>query len=220
MRREIVWARALTAVAGVSARAVIAGALVALAVGVLVAGAWWWSAQQARRAEAAYAGALAKLERGSRGELEPGIRAAVAAELEAALAQHPGAATAPLAAYELGNLRFAAREWARARGAYELAIARGAPPTVRRLARAGVAYTWEAEGDHARAVDAFRTALAGLKPGDFMYEELLLDLARAQEAAGRRDDAVATYRRFLEEVGKSTRADEVRRHLVRLGAAS
>src|SRR3989442_1787958 len=132
----------------------------------------------------------------------------------------PGrAAMAALGAYELGNVRYGERDWARARSAYEIAAARTGSPTLKALARAGIGYTWEAERNPAKAVESYHAALAGLKPGDFYYEDLLLDLARSQEQAGKKDAAVETYRRHLKELPRSPRADEIKGRLTRLGAS-
>ena len=84
------------------------------------------------------------------------------------------------------NLRYQAPAIAQARGAFELAVAQGAPRTLRTLSLGGVAYTWEAERNYAKAIEAFKIALEGLGPKDFYYEELLLGLGRTQELAGRR----------------------------------
>jgi hypothetical protein len=46
----------------------------------------------------------------------------------------------------------------------------------------------------------------------------LIDLARAQELAGRTPDAIATYQRVLKEVPAARRADEIRARLATLGA--
>lgn len=220
MQLEALKSRALAVVAGLSLRtaALIAGGVLVLVLAGV--GVWWWSAAMTERAEAAYAPALAALARTRGPEASAETRSSVAAQLEAALARYPSAPSAALAAYELGNLRYAERDWTRARAAYELAVAKAGSPTITRLARAGIGYTWEAEGNHGKAVEVFQAALAGVERGDFLFEELLLDLARAQEAAGRKDDAIATYQRFLKDAGTSARADEARRHLVRLNAAA
>ncbi|MGH7393193.1 MAG: tetratricopeptide repeat protein, partial [Candidatus Rokuibacteriota bacterium] len=91
--------------------------------------------------------------------------------------------------------------------------------TVRTLARAGIGYAWEGEQNWAKAAEAFQAALADLKPGDFHYEELLIDLARVQEVGGQKPAAIDTYRRLLKEVPGSLRADDVRTRLASLGAA-
>jgi len=196
----------------------LAGGAVAV-VAALGAGGWLWSEAQARRAEAAYAGPLARLTGGGQPEPPATDRDKAIQELEAALGQYPASPVAPLAAYELGNVRHGQREFARARALYEVAAARAESPTIRVLARIGLGYGWEAERNFAKAAEVFQAALASAKPGDFQYGELLLDLARVQAAAGRGEDSVATYRRFLKELPASPRADEVKSRLARLGAA-
>jgi tetratricopeptide (TPR) repeat protein len=121
-------------------------------------------------------------------------------------------------AYQLGNLRYQAQQYAPARGAFELAVAQGATRTLRVLSQGGVAYTWEAERNYAKAVEAFKAALEGLGPKDFYYEELLLGLGRAQELGGQKADAIATYRRALGELSQSRRLEEIRARLAALGA--
>jgi len=121
-------------------------------------------------------------------------------------------------AYELGNLRFDAQQYAQARGAWELAVAQGAPRTLRILSQGGVAYTWEAERNYPKAVDAFKIALTGLGPKDFYYEELLMGLGRAQELAGQKTEAIATYKRALTELAQSPRLDAIKARLAALGA--
>jgi TolA-binding protein len=143
---------------------------------------------------------------------------AAARDLEAVLGQYPTASLAPLAAYELANLRYTQRDFAGARSLYELAVSRAAAPTLRVLARTGLGYAWEAERNFPKAIEAFQANLAEVKPGEFYHGDLLLDLARVQAAAGRTDDAVATYRTFLQQAPKSPRIDEAKAALVRLGA--
>jgi len=198
-------------------QAAAAAAALLLLAGVVV-GVWLWSDAQQRAVAAAYADALARLG-GARGR-EPTAeeRAAAVRDLEAALQRHPSGPLAAQAALELGNVRYAAREWSRARGAWEIAAAQGHSPTLRTLARMGIGYAWEAERNYPKAVEAFRAAAADLKPTDFHYEELLVGLARAQELAGDRQGAIETYRRVLREVPNSARADDIRTRLASLGA--
>ena len=139
-------------------------------------------------------------------------------DLERVLAEHPTHAMAPQAAYLLGNLRYAAGQHDRARAAYQVAIARSGGGTIATMARAGMGYAWEAERKLPEATQAFETALADLKPGAFYYEELLTDLARVQERAGKKDAAIATYRRMLKDLPKTARAPEIRTRLASLGA--
>jgi len=196
--------------------AAVGGGLVLVA--GLAVGLWLWSDAQQRRATAAHADVLAGLDRsGARAGGE--ARANAIRELEAVLASQPGVPIAAQSALELGNLRYAERDWPRARAAFEIAAARAQSPTVRTLARAGIGYTWEAARDWAKAAAAFEAALGELKPGDFGYEDLLMALARVQEQAGQKAAAIETYRRLLREAPTSLRADDVRTRLASLGAA-
>jgi tetratricopeptide (TPR) repeat protein len=183
---------------------------------VAAAGGWLWSEARERRAAAAYAGPLARLSTARGSPLTPATRAAIARDLEAALAQQPAAGPAAQAAFEVGNLRAAERDWPRARSAWEVAVARGTG-TVRILALAGIGYAWEAEQNLPKARDAYQAAIVPLKPGDFHYEELLLAIARVQELSGDKAAAVETYRRFLREIPGSPRAEDVRIRLAGLG---
>ena len=196
--------------------------LIVVVVGAAMAAAlagfalWWWLDAREREAVTAYLAAMKNVP--ADGTPAPEVRAAAARELEATLARYPSSSLAPLAASELGNLRYAERDWARARAAWEVAAARTPSSTLRTLARAAIAYSWEAERNYERAAAAFQFALEGLGPGDFPYADLLLDLARVQELAGQKDAAIETYRRLLKDVPQSPRAEEVKVRLARLGA--
>ena len=181
-------------------------------------GGWYWYDMQQRRIGAAYAEVMTRAYAAQTPQATNDTRARVAHDLEELIARHPSGPSAAEAAYELGNLRYAAQQYAAARSAYELAIARGASPTVRTLARVSVGYTWEAERNFPKAVDAYQTVARDLGAKDFLYEQTLLDLARAQELAGRPADAITTYQRLLKDLPAARRADDVRARLVALGA--
>jgi tetratricopeptide (TPR) repeat protein len=194
-----------------------AGLGVAILAG-LGAGAWLWTEARERRAAGVYVPALAQLAAARSTALSPEARAAISRDLESALAQYPSASLAPDAAYELGNLRYAERDWARARSAWEVVGTHAQSPTLRTLAQTGIGYTWEAEGNFAKAREAYERAQAGLRTGDFYFEELLMAQARVQEQSGDKTAAVETYRRLLREAPQSLRADDVRNRLGILGA--
>ena len=181
-------------------------------------GGWYWYDMQQRRIGAAYAEVMTRAYAAQTPQATTDTRAQVAHDLEELIARHPSGPSAAEAAYELGNLRYVAQQYAAARSAYELAIARGASPTVRTLARVSVGYTWEAERNFPKAVDAYQTVARDLGAKDFLYEQTLLDLARAQELAGRPADAITTYQRLLKDLPAARRADDVRARLVALGA--
>ena len=210
--------RALRGMTLPTTRAVLIGVAAIVAVGVLGAGSWYWYATTQQRAMATYAEAMTRTQAALGSEATADARAAAIRELEAALTQYPSGRGAAQVAYQLGNLRYQEQQYAPARGAFELAVAQGATRTLRALSLGGVAYTWEAERNYAKAVEAFKAALEGLGPKDFYYEELLLGLGRAQELGGYKADAIATYRRALGELSQSRRLDEIRARLAALGA--
>ena len=188
--------------------------------GLVGFGGWTWYRSQQAQGAAALAAAVELAQKALAPGATPETRAGAAQALEAVIAQHPRYAGLPEAAYRLGNVRYAAGEYAAARGAYQIALAQGATGTVRGLAAAGIGYTWEAEKDYAKAQSAFEAALVGLGPKDFLYEGLLLDIARTQEFGGRRDAALETYRRLLKDVPDSRRADDIRTRIASLQSAS
>lgn len=201
-------------------RTLVAGGLGLVLVAAIAVGGWYWYDTQQRRVGAAYAEVMTRAYAAQTPQAGNDTRARVAHDLEQLIAQHPSGASAAEAAYELGNLRYAAQQYPAARGAYEMAVARGGSPTVRTLARASIGYTWEAERNFPKAVEAYQLVAKELGPKDFLYEQTLLDLARAQELAGRTPDAIATYQRLLKDLPAARRADDVRGRLVALGAAA
>jgi tetratricopeptide (TPR) repeat protein len=199
-------------------RTLVAAGLGVLLVAAIAVGGWYWYDTEQRRVGAAYADVMTRAYAAQAPQAGADARGRVARELEELIARYPSGRSAAEAAYELGNLRYAAQQYPAARGAYELAVARGGSPTVRTLARVSIGYTWEAERNFPKAVEAYQLGAKDLGPKDFLYEQTLLDLARAQELAGRQPDAVATYQRLLKELPTARRLDEVRGRLVALGA--
>ena len=199
-------------------RTLAIGAGTVLAVVVLGAGAWFWNASQQQRGSAAYAATLTNHRAAEAPQATPEARAAAMRDLERVLAEYPSNVMAPQAAYLLGNLRYASSQFDRARAAYQITVARAGSATMSTLARAGIGYAWEAERKFPEATQAFESTLSELKPTSFYYEELLSDLARAQERSGKKDAAIATYRRFLKDLPKSPRAPEIKTRLASLGA--
>jgi tetratricopeptide (TPR) repeat protein len=183
-------------------------------------GGWYWYDTQQRRVAGAYAEVMTRVYAAVGPQAPPDAKVRAQRELEQILAQYPSATPVAEAAFELGNLRYAARQWALARGAYEIALARGGSPTLKQLARTSIGYTWEAERDWGKALEAFQALARDLGPKDFVYEEVLFALARVQELAGKPADAIATYRRLLKDDPASARGEEARQHLTRLGGTS
>jgi tetratricopeptide (TPR) repeat protein len=200
-----------------SPHVLLVAAVAVLGLAALGAGAWYWHGEQERRANGAYAAALARLAN-ARGPEAAADRATAARELETALASYPSSAMAAQAAFELGGLRYGDRQYAAARAAWTIALARAGSNTLRTLARLSIAATWEAERDFPKAIDAYRGALAEMKPNEFQFEETLIDLARVQELGGHKDEAIQSYRRLLKDVPNTRRAEDVRVRLASLGA--
>jgi tetratricopeptide (TPR) repeat protein len=199
-------------------RTLIIAGIALLGIVALGAGGWYWHTVSQRHAMAAYAEAMTRAQAALSPQATADARTAGIRELETALTQYPSGPGASQVAYELGSLRYDAQQYAQARGAWDIAVAQGAPRTLKALSLGGVAYTWEAERNYAKAVDAFKIALTGLGPKDFYYEELILGLGRTQELAGQKAEAIATYRRALGELAQSRRVDEIKARLAALGA--
>ena len=203
-----------------STRTLVITVLVVIAVGLAALGGWAWYDASHRRTSAAYAEVMARAQAADAPDTPAEAKAAAALELEQLLARYPSARSMPQAAYELGNLRFAAKNYAGARAAYELALQRGAPPMIATLARSGVGRTWEAERDFAKAADAYGALVKELDPKSFAYEDALIDYARTLELAGKKTEAVAAYQKVLKDVPNARRADDIRTRLASLGTAT
>jgi len=199
-------------------RTLIIGGIALLVLMAFGAGGWYWRSVSQRHAMAAYADALTRAQSALSGQASTEARAGAIRDLETVLTQYPSGPGAAQLAYELGSPLYDAQQYAQARGAWDIAVAQGPPRTLKALSLGGMAYTWEAERNYPKAVDAFKVALTGLGPKDFYYEELILGLARTQELAGQKGEAIATYRRALGELAQSRRVDEIKARLAALGA--
>src|ERR1700675_238145 len=186
-------------------------------VALIVVGAWVWYRSQESRGEAALASATVLVQQATP-QAAPEARAKAIAALEAVLRDHPRFSGAAQAAYHLGNLRYASGAYAQARGAYEVAMAKGGPASLRALSAVGVGYTWEAEKNYANAAAAYEAALKAMAPKAFLYEETLMALARVQELGGKPGAAVETYQRLLKEIPDTRRADDLKTHLANLNS--
>jgi len=203
-----------------STRTIVITVLVVVAIGLAAFGGWVWHDASQRRVAAAYAQVTARVQAAEAPDASAEVKSAAIKDLEGLLTQYPSARMVPQAAYDLGNLRFTTRNYAGARTAYELAVQRGAPTMIDALARSGIARSWEAERDFAKAADAYGALVKTLEPRSFAYEESLIDWARALELAGRKDEAVAAYQRVLKDVPNARRADDIRTRLAALGTAA
>jgi tetratricopeptide (TPR) repeat protein len=193
---------------------------VVLVVAILVAGGWLWLRTEDNRGQAALAAAADVVQQADGPTATTEARQRAIATLQLVLTQHGRSAAAAQAAYELGNIQYQGGDYAAARGAYEIALAKGATGTLKTLSASGVGYTWEAQKDYAHAVTAYDSTTRGLQPKQFYFEEALLDLARAQALAGKPAEARATYERLLKDVPESRRAQDIRARIAALPPAS
>jgi tetratricopeptide (TPR) repeat protein len=193
--------------------AIQVGAVVVV-VALIVVGAWAWYRTQESRGEAALASATVLVQQAT--PATPDTRAAAIAALEGVLRDHPRYSGAAQAAYQLGNLRYASGAYAQARGAYEVALAKGGPASLRALSAVGIGYTWEAEKNYANAAAAYEAALKAIAAKAFLYEDTLMALARVQELGGKPGAAAETYQRLLKEIPDTRRADDLKTHLANL----
>jgi tetratricopeptide (TPR) repeat protein len=188
-----------------------------LGLGVTVSGIWWMYSSGQERARMAQEDVLRQVEPARSLDAPAEVKANGIRELEALLVAHPSGPVVGRAAYELGSLRQETGQLAAARSAYEIVVARASTTTLRTLARASIASTWEAERNFEAAARVLNLALSEIRASDFLFDVLLLDLARVHGLAGQRDSAVATYKRLLREAPSSPRADEARTRLAALG---
>jgi tetratricopeptide (TPR) repeat protein len=192
----------------------IAGVGVALA--LVVTAGWLWLRAADASGQAALAGVAEAVQQADGPQATPATRQQAIAMLQTVLAEHGRSSAAPQAAYQLANLQYDAGDYKAARAAYELALAKGAEGSLRTLSASGIGYTWEAEQNHPAALTAYEAAARALGPKQFYFEEALLDLARAQAAAGRPAEARATYERLLKDAPETRRAEDIRSRLAAL----
>jgi len=200
-------------------RGIQVGGVVVLVVAIAV-GAWAWSRRQESRGEAALAEAEVVVQQAMAPQATPDARARAIQAVEGVLRAHPRFSGAAQAAYQLGNLQYAAGQYAAARAAYEAALAKGGPATIRLLSAIGIGYTWEAEKNYGNAAGAYETALRSIGPKDFVYEDTLMALARVQELGGKPAAALETYQRLLKDVPESRRADDLKTRVADLRGRS
>jgi tetratricopeptide (TPR) repeat protein len=195
---------------GLQAAAALAVVVVLAAVG------WTWYHWQESRGLAALADATALVQQAENTAAPPGARDRAIKALEIVIADHPRLSALPQAAYQLGNLKYAAGQYPAARAAYELALAKGGSGALRTLAATGIGYTWEAEKNYAAAAQAHAAAMRGLGPKDFLYEETLMAQARDEELAGKPAVALELYQRLLRDIPNTRHAEDVRNRVASL----
>lgn len=188
-----------------------------LVVALLIAGGvWTFLERREAQARLAFATTAATYRQAMVQPTEAQLTAAASA-LSQFLGAYPRSSVAPQAWYFLGNVEYQRRAYAPALKAFEEAARRDSG-TVGTLSRLGAGYAWEAKEDPARALEAYREALKGRGPKDFLYAELLQATARAHELLNQPSAAIDTYRRLLKEIPDYPRAGDVRIRLAALGA--
>jgi len=136
--------------------------------------------------------------------------------LEDVVAEYPRLSSGAQAAYQLGNLRFAAGQYPQARAAFQVARSRARSASLASLASLGIGFTFEAEKNFEAAEKSFAETVKGAGPKDFLYEEAMSDMARVQELGGKRAAAVETYQKILKELPDGRRAEELRARVAML----
>jgi TolA-binding protein len=194
----------------------IAGVLVAAA--ILGGAGWLWLRAEDARGQAALAATADLVQQADGPQATGDARQQAIVSLQTLLAEHSRSSAAAQAAYQLGNLQYQAGNYGAARGAYEIALAKGATGSLRILAASGVGYTWEAQKNYANAVTAYAALARDAGPRQFLFEETLLDLARAQALAGKPAEARATYERLLKDAPDTRRASDIRARIAELQA--
>ncbi len=189
-------------------------AVVCLLLSALGGWAWWRSYQSRGLAEL---GLVTVRLQGVQGAVvSAAMRAEAIKALQSLIERYPRLTALPQAAYQFGNLHYQAKAFAEARQSYQLALDKGARGSLATLCRLGIGYTWEAQGDHAKALAVFEGALQKLTPKDFLYEELLTNVARSHELLGHPDRVREVYHRLLKDFPQSRRAEDIRVHLASL----
>jgi cytochrome c-type biogenesis protein CcmH/NrfG len=184
---------------------------------VIASGLWSWRGRREASAQQALAPVAANAQRsvgsGQAAELEGAAKA-----LREYLNGHSGTRSGQQGWYLLGQVEFRRQQWDAAAAAFAEAARRDGG-TIAVLGRLGQGYAQEAKGDPARALEAYEQALTRRRPNVFLYGDLLLAKARAQELAKDPTGAVATYKQYLKDLPSSDRVDDVRIRLALLGSA-
>jgi tetratricopeptide (TPR) repeat protein len=190
------------------------GSLILLA--LIWGGAWSWLGRREDAAQRALGTVLATAQRAA-GSGQPADLEAAAAALRQFLAAHSGAGASHQAWYVLGQIEFRRGQWDAAAAAFGEASRRDRG-SIGALSRLGEGYAYEAKGDPARALETYQQAMKGLAAKDFLYGDLLLAKARAQELTKDSAGAVATYKQYLKDLPTADRAQDVRIRLALLGS--
>jgi tetratricopeptide (TPR) repeat protein len=192
-------------------------AAIVLVVGGLGWGGWMlWTTRAESQGSVALAQARLLLAQAQAPNATPEAKERAQKALESVVADYPRLGAGAQAAYQLGNLRFAAGQYPQARAAYQLARSRARSASLVGLSALGIGFTFEGEKNYEAAEKSFADMLKGLGSKDFLYEEAMSDMARVQELGGKRAAAVETYQKILKELPDGRRAEELRARVAML----
>ncbi|PYM56568.1 MAG: hypothetical protein DMD77_15455 [Candidatus Rokuibacteriota bacterium] len=192
-------------------------ALIILAAVGLGWGGWMvWSTRAESHGAVALAQARFLLAQAQTPNAVPEAKERAQKALEDVVAEYPRLSSGAQAAYQLGNLRFAAGQYPQARAAFQVARSRARSASLTSLASLGVGFTFEAEKNYEAAEKSFAETVKGASPKDFLYEEAMSDMARVQELGGKRAAALETYQKLLKELPDGRRAEELRARVATL----
>ena len=192
-------------------------ALIILAAVGLGWGGWMvWSTRAESHGAVALAQARFLLAQAQTPNAVPEAKERAQKALEDVVAEYPRLSSGAQAAYQLGNLRFAAGQYPQARAAFQVARSRARSASMTSLASLGIGFTFEAEKNYEAAEKSFAETVKGASPKDFLYEEAMSDMARVQELGGKRAAALETYQKILKELPDGRRAEELRARVATL----
>ena len=191
--------------------------LIILAVVGLSWGGWMlWTTRAESHGAVALAQARSLLAQAQAPNAVPEAKERAQKALEDVVAEYPRLSSGAQAAYQLGNLRFAAGQYPQARAAFQVARSRARSASLGSLASLGIGFTFEAEKNYEAAEKSFAETVKGAGPKDFLYEEAMSDMARVQELGGKRAAAVETYQKILKDLPDGRRAEELRARVAML----
>jgi len=199
-------------------RAAIWGVAAVLVIGIVWGGWALWKTRYETQGAIALTQARALAAQSQAPGASSDTRQRAEKALQDVITEYPRLSSVGQAAYLLGSLRFANGQYAAARSSFEVARDKAGSPTLAALAALDVGYCWEAEKNYDAAEKAYRSAISGGGPKNFLYEEAMIDVARAQDLGGKRAAAIETYQRLLKDLPDSRRAEEFRSRMASLQA--
>jgi tetratricopeptide (TPR) repeat protein len=132
--------------------------------------------------------------------------------------QFKGTPAAREATFYLANLQFVAQQWADAATHYESYLDSYADfdPGRNAAAHAAIGDAWQAQGDHARALEHYDLALA-IRQAAYLHSDVYLSAARSALALGRQEAAIAYADRLFEKDGNVGAMPQMRELLAMQG---